>query len=1125
MRSNRSDADDDARSHVLLEYVLNDTTTPEEAVSRLYDFDEALSAKSWKKSLEELSALPIKKLLQNLSDNSREKLAILLRVAGEPDTLKLLVKYSRKLDSGATYARVKLQYAACLEETGETRRAVVIFRSLCYCAELVVAVDAVAAVARLEAETDPASAIERLKNAILKSYGPKIPLLMQLASICESLDNTAAAGAMRACIEEAEAGADPLVVLGRLDRIFHGSWGNVADGADGAVNIANGGGAAAISDNFQDSSSVSSALRHPIAPNSPTETRHYAPPITRAVVAPHLLDEVRAFIPSAIAGGPDDCSSRLATGDESLVIEFMSCASWFETRNFLLHYPEMATSTKMRAILLQMANRLEEAGIPDVDNGASLHLTVIDSVASRGLDATFISLWGYDDLTCGSTLAILMGTLNEALSLYLEQSVTRYLRYAFEMMHEIVRYEDLTTLPPLRTAALLDRAGHALQEYILAEGWTPEVVAATSAWHGQAALLDKQLIGGRANPPWTHLERAVVVEYKMRAAALLAQAKSPTSSSRKKAQVLKVLQQAADVAAEDSQSRAVVLITQALVLLGSDLVKDVDAGRQVLWQSVEALKSSPLGRPSEQQLDGYVTQFASTLIYGGEWWNNEGDVTRVLDFIEYLFDSAESAWRPTLLEAVAVVLGRAKYSVAQALLGRFVSEVEASAHIELHAQEEHPAPRVRTKNLMRLSLASLVLYEYTRQTQLTILSAECITAALKAWPIEQSFDSHMAADIALQMRQVYLATGDERIVDDARTLLRPRLDVGDSNPTLLARYIDLLVLASVGSGAIAFLDEAIEYGQVDKRAAHDDDVQRSLARALENRGSITRDPRDLDAAIDIYRLQVAMDSPSPLEAAQRLGHLGGCLLRRYALTEDVTSILEAVDFLELAAESLPRGAVQTASYLANLATAHLQAYELTDDGSYADRGLAAMKTATRLSGADSIERVWMLGGLAGAYVISANVHGRGVDARLASRLFRASCHLGSKLGVDVNMQAMNWSTWATLIGAWDEVVEANQFGAHQAIELADAQLTRFHKEVRIADLGMFAANASYAHVVQGKLAEAVMSLEQGRAYMLSQTLSIRALDLTALKEGGHEDLAWKLGILLADPEVNDHWDA
>ena len=100
----------------------------------------------------------------------------------------------------------------------------------------------------------------------------------------------------------------------------------------------------------------------------------------------------------------------------------------------------------------------------------------------------------------------------------------------------------------------------------------------------------------------------------------------------------------------------------------------------------------------------------------------------------------------------------------------------------------------------------------------------------------------------------------------------------------------------------------------------------------------------------------------------------------------------------------------------------------------------------------------------------------------ATRSFTEGCALGvASDPANALESGQEWGRWSSRHAQWPEAVAALDAAAHALQDVVELQLTRQHKEAWLRDATFLATTGAYARVKAGRLEDAVVAFETGRA--------------------------------------------
>ncbi len=232
----------------------------------------------------------------------------------------------------------------------------------------------------------------------------------------------------------------------------------------------------------------------------------------------------------------------------------------------------------------------------------------------------------------------------------------------------------------------------------------------------------------------------------------------------------------------------------------------------------------------------------------------------------------------------------------------------------------------------------------------------------------------------------------------------------------------------------------------------------------------------------------------------RLGGLASELIDEAERNLHAAPLDEAVKLCRQAADALPPGAVDRPSILHNLGRALATRFALLGDASDLDAGLEALEAAVAAAGPGAGERPDLLTTLASAATMRAARTGAAQDGAAATRHFAAACEAAEGLNATAAVRAAGaWGAWAAEEGDWEQAARAGRLGVAAAERVERAQLVRANRERSFGATALVYREAGIALVRAGAPEEALVTLERGRARLLSDALERDRAELGALE--------------------------
>lgn len=280
-----------------------------------------------------------------------------------------------------------------------------------------------------------------------------------------------------------------------------------------------------------------------------------------------------------------------------------------------------------------------------------------------------------------------------------------------------------------------------------------------------------------------------------------------------------------------------------------------------------------------------------------------------------------------------------------------------------------------------------------------------------------------------------------------------------------------------------------------------------LGNALRSRFLRYHNSTDLDRAVDLQRRALDLSETDDEGMASRWNNLGCTLLERAGLSDGIEEVTEAINCFHHASQLSAPTAFQYPARLNNLGNGLAKRFDRTHDTQALDEAIDAYRQAIRFTPSLAQELTSRLYNLANTLRSRLEVTKSSDESAEVSDLYRKACVSGLERDHQWGLFASrNWGEWAGNSGQWKEASEAYGYGFQIIDRLVDTQISRGNKEVWLSELQQFSAEAAYAHYMNGDAVGAAVSLEQGRAYLLSEALQLKSRSLGRLHDIGRSDL-------------------
>ncbi|MEV1117201.1 CHAT domain-containing protein [Actinosynnema sp. NPDC049800] len=366
-----------------------------------------------------------------------------------------------------------------------------------------------------------------------------------------------------------------------------------------------------------------------------------------------------------------------------------------------------------------------------------------------------------------------------------------------------------------------------------------------------------------------------------------------------------------------------------------------------------------------------------------------------------------------------------------------------------------------------------------------------------------AFQRSLARSLAARARRTGLPADIDAAIEWFDEALRHGAHLANEGPSTANTVGGLRFNRYVVSGDISDLELAIDrFEQALDSAPRESPSYawylRNVAVALTKRFEFSPDIADLDRAIELHAQALALvpaDHPMRASFLEMLGH---ALVLRATNADDPSSLARAIPLLEEALESADTG--HRPAVLIGLATALVLRGVGTGARADFDRAVALSGEAAELDDRDStINHSLSLGRHAWALAQRHDQFAESGDRDAATARFRLAYDRGmSTMPPAALRTAVQWGDWAARNADWELAAEAFGKAIVAARLLAATQLHPRTHFVRLNHTGALPVRAAYALAKLGRHEEALLTLEQGRARLLSETLERDNADLSSL---------------------------
>jgi CHAT domain-containing protein len=265
--------------------------------------------------------------------------------------------------------------------------------------------------------------------------------------------------------------------------------------------------------------------------------------------------------------------------------------------------------------------------------------------------------------------------------------------------------------------------------------------------------------------------------------------------------------------------------------------------------------------------------------------------------------------------------------------------------------------------------------------------------------------------------------------------------------------------------------------------------------------------KDLQAGIDYHRKAIAKTPPDSSVLPIYFNNLSNGLSERYTSLGKLDDMNESIEYHQKAVSNTPSTASNLHTYLNNLATGLNTRYMRLGKLEDLQASIAIYQKTITKTPSDSPDLASHLNNLATAFMQCYAHSGEAKDLLAGQTAFRQSmaCSQGSSSSSELTT-ARNCINWSFQYKFWQEIEQAYTYAQQASEKLLKAQATRTDKEAWLKDMQGIAAQAAFAFAKLDKPEQAALTLEQGSARLLSETLALNHADIEALRDSPQSKL-------------------
>jgi tetratricopeptide (TPR) repeat protein len=375
----------------------------------------------------------------------------------------------------------------------------------------------------------------------------------------------------------------------------------------------------------------------------------------------------------------------------------------------------------------------------------------------------------------------------------------------------------------------------------------------------------------------------------------------------------------------------------------------------------------------------------------------------------------------------------------------------------------------------------------------------------------QAPSGHLFGTLSSCLLQRYLRTGEIPDRDEAIQFSHDAVAAEDPPAYLLAAAADARHERFITEGSLAELEDAV---QRQRNALADLEpgsplmavVLHNLGVMLQDRFDYHGDEAALDEAVDLHEQAVAVCQPSSPDLPGLLDSLVAALRLRFDHYQDPADLDRAAELGRRALRVLGPKAPDRPHALANLASVLLTRARGHADQDAVDDAIGFFREALREYPAHRPDRSVVLTGYAQALAERHSVS-RGQRGRaMVLRAFRNAVDASTDAPVQRIDIAGVLGRWAADQGLWPVAADAYWLATQARRTLAAGQIGFEQRSAWLAYGEDLAVSETLARIHSGRLHDAVVALEAGRALTLAASLDTRTVS-ARLRARHENDLA------------------
>lgn len=389
------------------------------------------------------------------------------------------------------------------------------------------------------------------------------------------------------------------------------------------------------------------------------------------------------------------------------------------------------------------------------------------------------------------------------------------------------------------------------------------------------------------------------------------------------------------------------------------------------------------------------------------------------------------------------------------------------------------------------------------------VAVEAAQNAISNSPPGSPFRAGVQSALSSALRARFEATGQQEDLERSIRTVEDATQVPLNSPAWAEQQASLgraFVAQFEKSGKADDIEKAIEcFVEASNAVPHlprnRASYESNLGSALWLRFQVTLNAADLDKAIEATRRAVGLVPSGTLEWARMLGNLALELSARFTATQRRADIDEAAESMRRALKICQPGSFEEARWLNMYGHVLLQRHRGVGDLPDLNQAIVVFEQALAALPSNSGYRAQWQSNLAEALLHRFVAVGKREDAMAALSVFeRALAQLDPQLSPRLVLDtAKSYGNLLFAHSRWEEAARVCGIAAHALSSLYRTQSREQSRSSWLAQSGDVPTMAAYAMARVGRLREAAVMIETGRARSLNESLARNRTDLEDIR--------------------------